>query len=70
MDWLQNKLDEYQKLETKIAIEYVVVEFAEELLKELDRKCKYKYYVEMTTRIIKEMGVKNGVWQIKGIHTF
>lgn len=44
MDWLQNKLDEYQKLETKIAIEYVVVEFAEELLKELDRKCEYKYY--------------------------
>lgn len=58
MDWLQNKLDEYQKAETKTAIECAVVEFAENLVKELNRKCEYKGYVEMTTRIIKEMGVK------------
>lgn len=57
MDWLQAKLDEYQKQETKTAIECAVVEFAEKLVKELDRKCNYKGYIEMTTRIIKKMGV-------------
>lgn len=57
MDWLQAKLDEYQKAETKTAIECTVFEFAEELLKALNRKCEYKGYIEMTTRIIKEMGV-------------
>lgn len=50
MDWLQNKLDEYQKQETKIAIEYAIVEFAENLVKELDRKCEYKGYIEMTKK--------------------
>lgn len=58
MDWLQNKLDEYQKQETKIAIEYAIVEFAENLVKELDRKCEYKGYIEMTKKTMKNMGVE------------
>lgn len=58
MDWLQNKLDEYNKAETKTAIECAVVEFAEKLVKELDRKCEYKFYIEMTKKTMKDMGVE------------